>query len=189
MGRRTLVVTHGVLLAASLAGAVLTSRASDWDPVGLVVLLAALAIASDTMAIETASMRLTGSFIALVLAMVVLGPAPAVAIGLLTVATDAPRLRGKPAALLSNASTFSVFPLAGGLAARALNIEGGDAVNQALGVAAVFAGVNLLNFLLIAVPHIWTDGVPLGRSMRTILVPLMPSEALAGALTVISAAT
>ena len=49
---------HGLLLAASLAGAVVTSRASDWDPAGLVVLLAALAIASDAMAIETASMRL-----------------------------------------------------------------------------------------------------------------------------------
>ena len=34
---------HGLLLAASLAGAVVTSRASDWDPAGLVVLLAALA--------------------------------------------------------------------------------------------------------------------------------------------------
>jgi putative nucleotidyltransferase with HDIG domain len=189
MGRRTLVVTHGLLLAASLAGVALTSRASDWDPAGLVVLLTALAIASDAMAIETASMRLTGSFIALVLAMVVLGPAPAVAIGLLTVATDARRLRDKPAALLSNASTFSVFPLAGGLAARALHVDGGDGVNQAIGVAAVFAGVNVLNFLLIAVPHVWTDGVPLGRSVRTILVPLLPSEALAGALTVISAAT
>ena len=120
--------------------------------------------------------------------MVVLGPAPAVAIGLLTVATDARPLRDKPAALLSNASTFAVFPLAGGLAARALHVDGGDGVNQALGLRAS-RRVNLLNFLLIAVPHIWTDGVPLGRSMRTILVPLMPSEALAGALTVISAAT
>jgi putative nucleotidyltransferase with HDIG domain len=189
MGRRTLVAAQTVLLVASLAIVGLTSHASDWQPAELVVLLAALAIASDAMAIETASMRLTGSFIALVLAMVLLGPAPAVAIGLLTVAIDARRLRGKPALLLANASTFTVFPLAGGLGARALGLEDADELTLALGVAGVYVGVNLLNFLLIAVPHIWTDGVPLGRSLRTILVPLMPSEGLACSLTVVTAAT
>ena len=60
MGRRTLVVTHALLLAASLAGAVMTSRAADWHPFGLVVLLAALSLASDAMAIETANLVAAG---------------------------------------------------------------------------------------------------------------------------------
>jgi putative nucleotidyltransferase with HDIG domain len=189
MGRRTLVVAQSMMLTTALVVVVLTWRASDWDPIGLVAFLAALAIASDAMAIETASMRLTGSFIALVLAMVLLGPSPAVAIGLLTVAVDVPRLKDRPTALLANASTFAVFPLVGGLAARGLNLGDADGVNQAIGVAAVFAGVFLLNFLLIAVSHVWTDGVPLLGSIRKILLPLLPSEALAGALTIATAAT
>jgi putative nucleotidyltransferase with HDIG domain len=91
--------------------------------------------------------------------------------------------------LLANASTFAVFPLAGGLAARALNLDEVEGVSLAVGVAAVFVGVFLLNFLLIAVPHVWTDGLPLLGSIRKILVPLLPSEALAGALTVATTAT
>src|SRR5690348_9596570 len=118
MGRRTLVVTQSLMLAAALVAAVVTWRASDWEPIGLVAFLAVLAIASDAMAIETSSMRLTGSFIAIVLAMVLLGPSPAVAIGLLTVAVDVPRLKSRPSALVANASTFAVFPIVGGLAAR-----------------------------------------------------------------------
>ena len=53
MGRRTLVVAQIALLATSLVVVVTTSRASDWTPVGLVVLLAGIAVASDAMAIET----------------------------------------------------------------------------------------------------------------------------------------
>jgi putative nucleotidyltransferase with HDIG domain len=189
MGRRTLVVAHSIMLAAALAVVVSTWHASDWQPIGLVLFLAGLAVASDAMAIETASMRLTGSFIAIVLAMVLLGPSPAVAIGLLTVAVDVPRLKARPSALMANASTFAVFPLVGGLAARALDLGAVEGADQVVGVAVVFAGVFLLNFLLIAVPHIWTEGVPLTRSVRTILVPVLPSEGLGCALTVATAVT
>jgi putative nucleotidyltransferase with HDIG domain len=189
MGRRTLVAAQTLLFATSLAIVALSSRASDWHPVEIVVLLAALAVASDATAIVTASMRLTGSFIALVLAMVLLGPAPAVAIGLLTIGVDAVRMRTPWSSVLTNVAAYATFPLAGGLAARALDLGAADDVLFAFGVAGLYAGVNVFNFLLIAVPHIWTDGVPLRRAVRTILVPLAPSEALAGALTVITAAT
>lgn len=189
MGRRTLVAAQSIMLTTALVVVVLTSHAADWQPAGLVAFLAILAIASDAMAIETASMRLTGSFIAIVLAMVLLGPAPAVAIGLLTVAVDVPRLKDRPTALLANASTFAVFPLAGGLMARALKLDTVDGLDQAIGVAAVFAAAFLLNFLLIAISHVWTDDVPLVGSITKILLPLLPSEGLGCALTVAAAAT
>ncbi len=189
MGRRTLVAVQSIMLTTALVVVVLTSHASDWQPAGLVAFLAVLAVASDAMAIETASMRLTGSFIAIVLAMVLLGPAPAVAIALLTVAVDVPRLKDRPSALIGNASTYAVFPLLGGLVARAFNLSAEDGLDQAVGVGVVFAGVFILNFLLIAVPHIWTDGRSLGTSFTKILVPLLPSEGLGCALTIAAAAT
>jgi putative nucleotidyltransferase with HDIG domain len=187
MGRRTLVVAQVALLASSLAGAVMTSRASDWTPIVLLLVLAVLAVVSDAMAIETKVLRLSGSFISLVLAMALLGPAPAVAIGVLTIAVDCLRLRLRPTEALSNICAYAVFPLAGGLAVRALHLDDTDAVNFALGVFAVFAGTNALNFLLIAIPWVVNHGGRMSTALRTMFVPMLPSEALAGALAVATA--
>ena len=57
MGRRTLVVAQFALLASSLAVVVATTRASDWQPVELVALLAIISVLSDQMAIETKALR------------------------------------------------------------------------------------------------------------------------------------
>src|SRR4051812_9383130 len=88
MGRRTLVTAHVLLLTASLTGAVLTTRASDWEPVTLVVLLAALSLISEAVVVETRGLRLSGAFISIVMAMTLCGPAPAVAITLLSTVPD-----------------------------------------------------------------------------------------------------
>ena len=189
MGRRTLAVAQIALLASSLAVVVSTTHASDWQPTGLVVLLAGIAIASDAMAIETKALRLTGSFVALVLAMALLGPGPAVAIGLLTVIPDAIRLRRQPALVLANVSAYATFPLAGALAVRALHLDGASDMDFALAVSVVFAGVNILNFLLIAVPMVALSGGSIWSAVRNIYVPILPSEALAAALAVGTAAT
>jgi putative nucleotidyltransferase with HDIG domain len=189
MGRRTLAVAQIALLASSLVVVVTTTHASDWQPTGLVVLLAGIAIASDAMAIETKSLRLTGSFVALVLAMALLGPAPAVAIGLLTVIPDAIRLRSQPALVLANVSAYATFPLAGALAVRALHLDGASDMDFALAVSVVFAGVNILNFFLIAVPMVALSGGSIWSAVRNIYVPILPSEALAAALAVGTAAT
>jgi putative nucleotidyltransferase with HDIG domain len=189
MGRRTLAVAQIALLASSLVVVVASTHASDWQPTGLVVLLAGIAIASDAMAIETKSLRLTGSFVALVLAMALLGPGPAVAIGLLTVIPDAIRLRSQPALVLANVSAYATFPLAGALAVRALHLDGASDMDFALAVSVVFAGVNILNFFLIAVPMVALSGGSIWSAVRNIYVPILPSEALAAALAVGTAAT
>ena len=61
--------------------AVATSEAAQWQPVELVGLLAVLVIGSDFMTLEAKRFRISGSFLGLVLAMALLGPAPAVAMG------------------------------------------------------------------------------------------------------------
>jgi putative nucleotidyltransferase with HDIG domain len=189
MGRRTLVATQVLLLVASLAGAALSSRASDWQPLSLLALLTVLAIVSDAIAISTRSLRLSGAFISLVLAMALLGPGPAVGIGLLTVAIDTWRSRLTFSALLANASAYAAFPLAGALMVRALELRGADNVDFALGVFAVFAATNALNFFLVAAPRCITHGVRFRDQVRVMFVPMLPSEALAGALSVAIAVT
>jgi putative nucleotidyltransferase with HDIG domain len=190
MGRRTLFAGQSVLLATTLVVVAVTSHASDWQPTGLVVLLAAIAVASDTMAIETKTMRLTGSFVALVLAMALLGPGPAVAIGLLTMVIDAVRTQPrKPAAtIFTNLVAYATFPLVGGLAVRALDLANADSATFALWISVIFGVVNILNFLLIAIPLGHGSGRSLWSDLCT-LVPILPSEALAAALAVATATT
>jgi putative nucleotidyltransferase with HDIG domain len=187
MGRRTLVVAQVALLTASVVGAVMTSRAGDWTPIVMVVVLAALAVVSDAMAIETKVLRLSGSFISLVLAMALLGPAPAVMIGLLTVTVDRKRHHLRWWEALSNIAAYAAFPLVGGLLFRAMNLDDAEPLNFAFGIFGVFAFTNTLNFLLIALPWVANGGGKLTTGFRTMFVPMLPSEALAGALAVVTA--
>jgi putative nucleotidyltransferase with HDIG domain len=189
MARRTLAAAQVLLLTASITAAVATSRASDWEPTTLVVLLAALAVISDLIAIETRSLRLSGAFISLVVAMALLGPGAAVGIGLLTTAVDAWRNRLRATALLANASAYAAFPLFGALLVRFMDLDSATDVDFGLGVFAVFALTNALNFVLVAAPRCVTHGASFTEQVRTMFVPMLPSEALAGALAVAIAIT
>ena len=64
-------------------------RRATGAPIELVLLLLVLAIGSDVLTIEFRGIRVSGSFLALVLAMALLGPAPAAAIGVAATAIDA----------------------------------------------------------------------------------------------------
>ncbi len=76
--------------ARALAAAALTSRAEDWAPISLVGLLFVLAAGSEgLLSFELKGLRLSASFLALVLAMALLGPAPAAAIGVACSLVDA----------------------------------------------------------------------------------------------------
>src|SRR4051812_12268827 len=115
---RVVPVAHAALLAIAFAGIALTSRVADWQPLELTVLLAVLAIVSDAMEVQVKGLRLSGSFVALVLAMALLGPAPAAAIGIVTIFCDMARRPGPPALMLANLTTYATFPLVGGLILR-----------------------------------------------------------------------
>jgi len=189
-GRLTLA-GHGLLLAAALAAACFTSRQADWQPVNLVVLLAVLAVVSDAFPISARGMRLTGSFIALVLAMALLGPAPAAAIGVLAICVDTTRSPpASPVFTLSNFSTYAVFPLVGGLLVRWAQTSGDPgAIQFGLIVLAVFLATNLLNFGLIAVTYRLALQRSFADQVRSILIPVLPAEAAAATLAVIIAVT
>jgi putative nucleotidyltransferase with HDIG domain len=162
----------------------LTSRSADWEPVTLVVLLGALAVFSDALSIETRGQRLSGSFIALVLAMAFLGPAPAVTIALLTILVDAVRERLSPARTLSNLVTYALFPLAGGLLARLAHDLGAhpDALTYGFVVFGIYLATITLNFVLTAIGgRLWL-GYPVGPQFRRVLLPLLPSELAAATL-------
>jgi putative nucleotidyltransferase with HDIG domain len=182
--RTTLIGVQLCVLTAALIATALTSQTSDWEPAGLVALLAVLALVSDALTIETKGQRLSGSFIALVLAMVFLGPAPAVAIALLTIGVDAVRARPPLVCVVNNFVTYALFPLAGGLLAR-LAVELGanpDAFTYGFVVFGIYVATNVLNFALTALGGRVLLGHSLGAQVRGILIALLPMETAAATL-------
>jgi putative nucleotidyltransferase with HDIG domain len=185
----SLVVAETVLLAVVSVVAVLTSSAEDWQPPELVAILLVLALVTDRFAVSHHGQRISGSFLALVLAMALLGPAPAAAIGVIAVLVDHLRARNPLPRLITNLVTFATFPLVGGLLFEWLEPSvDQEGAGFPLLVLAVFFVTNLLNFLMIAGDHSLHTGASLAGQFRAIFVPVLPSEIISALLCALVAA-
>jgi putative nucleotidyltransferase with HDIG domain len=187
MSRRStaLITAEGALLVVAVGVAALSSTQDDWDPIGLVLVLTALALGSDLFAVSHEGQRISGSFLALVLAMTLAGPAPAVAIGVTSVIVDHAIARNPLPRLITNLATFATFPLVGGLLARgatdAFDIDPAGAGFPLL-VLAVFMVTIVLDFLMIAGDHCFHERASLAQEFRAIFVPVLPSELISALL-------
>ena len=178
---------EAILLGVAIGVAALTSTTADWHPPALVAVLLALAFATDLFAVSYGGQRISGSFLALVLAMALLGPAPATAIGIASVLFDHVRARNPLPLLLANLTAFASFPLVGALIVDAADVDRGSAAFPLL-VIGVFMVTNLLNFLIIGGHHAFAARVPLAGEFRKIFVPVLPSEVLSAVLCALVAA-
>src|SRR5215208_6508617 len=187
--KRLLACEILVLVVAGVVAA-LTSTAADWRPIELFAVLLALALFSDLLAVRHGAQRISGSFLALVLAMALLGPAPAATIGVATVLVDQLRARNPLPRLITNLATYATFPLIGGLliegVASALDLEQDD-LGFFLLVFGTFLVVNVLNFLGIAGDYVFHTRGSLTREFRTIFVPVLPSATVGALLCVLVA--
>jgi putative nucleotidyltransferase with HDIG domain len=185
---------HGPILAAqlavlSIAGAVaaLTSNAADWQPFELMALLLVLAVGSEALTIEVRGVRMSGSFLALVLAMALLGPAPAAAIGAAAAIFDWVATRGGVWRLLSNVSIYAAFPVVGGLIIEAFVGESATGREDALGFAAlvllVFMVTNALNFVMVGFVLSASGVIRFRDSVRSVYIKMLPSEFATALLT------
>src|SRR3954449_560671 len=178
---------EAALLAAATLIAALSSTAADWQPAGLVAILLALAVVADLFVVSHGGQRISGSFLALVLAMALLGPAPAVAIGVASVLADHVRARNPPARLLTNLAAFATFPLVGALLVRWADVPQHSGWFPVL-VFGVFLVTNLLNFVIIAGDHAVHARVSLAGEFQSIFLPVLPSELISGLLCALVAA-
>jgi putative nucleotidyltransferase with HDIG domain len=178
-------VQASLLLAAALAGALL-SEADDWDSIALFGLLLGLACASELFRLRTKRFFISASFLAIVLAMTLLGPTPAAVIGVSVMLVNVATRRTGWRATLNNLSTYAVFALVGGAVFEALGgpgLHSDDKAGYVALIVAVFLAMNLLNFLLIAVDIAVVDGQPVHRSLLSIYLPVMPVELAVATLT------
>ncbi len=174
-------------LFAIVAVAVWQAPVADWD-LGLFAILLGFSIFSDLTSASTGrKIRISGSFLALVLSMVFLGGAPAALIGVVTIGIGWLRWREETHYFINNLLTYSVFPLAGGIAFH-------DAVQRTgvtetdPGFYALVFGVFLLalaiNFSMIASYACYLERTSFASKVRTALFPLLPSELMAALMAV-----
>ncbi len=194
MSRRQglILAAQTAVLVAAVFAAVRTSEVADWQPATLVLLLFSLAVVSDVLTVDFRGVRVSGSFLAIVLAMVLLGPAPAAAMGASASLIDAILSKRTWDRGLNNVVTWAVFPLVGGLMAEAIaghHLVDDDPLGLALTVVAVFMATNILNFLMVAGFHRASYGSSIRRNLGSVYVTVLPSEFATSLLTAVIAYT
>jgi putative nucleotidyltransferase with HDIG domain len=170
------------LVAALIVGA-LTTTSEDWHPLWLAGTLLGFALGSHVLALPTRNIRVTGSFSAIVLAMAVLGPAPAMTIGLVCVLVDQVSKRHEVRYFLSNLFTYAAFPLIGGLVLRALEPQIPGQGGFVAVVLLVFVLSNFLNFVFIYGYVVYADGRSWRKGLKEVYLPVLPVEVATGVLT------
>jgi putative nucleotidyltransferase with HDIG domain len=175
------------VLCSAIAISVATSTAADWSPIELIVLLFILAVGSDLLTVEVRALRVSGAFLAIVLAMALLGPAAACAIGALSALIDGIASRRPWRKALSNVAIWAFFPTVGALLAGAMLSDATPSADEALSFAGVvlvvFMASNLLNFVLIATFHSLQYGSSLIDTTRNVYLTVLPTEFASGLLT------
>ena len=189
MTRRQGPILAGVIaaLVTAACATVALSHSSDWEPAALVGLLLVLCIGSDAMTVEVRNVRITGSFLAIVLAMALLGPAPAAVIGGTASLVDALIARRPVDNALMNIANYMIFPLVGGVMIHEtsgdLEAGGGDGLAFAALVLAVFMVTNFINFTLVAVFNKAKHGTSYRLAVMTVYKNVLPSEFAAALFT------
>ncbi len=179
-----------VLLCAVAVIAVLGASSAHWDP-ALLGLLLGFTVVSDMVATEMEpGLKVSGSLLALVLAMVLLGGPPAALLGVLGILAGWVRWREAPDDFLNNLVTYATFPLVGGLLFHGVTDSAGitpaDASFYPL-VFATFLVALAINFTMICAYSCYIARSPFSSKVRTALLPVLPSE-LAAALMAVGVA-
>lgn len=180
-------------LAAAAGLAVAAAGTASWS-LPLLVSLFAFAVVSDLWAIDTTAnpsdkhrLLMSGSFIALVLAMVLLGGTPAALIGVGTILVGHVRFGERRDLFVNNLVAYAWFPLLGGIGFDAVRDATGAQVDKPIYyalVGGVFFVALAVNFVVIAGYNCYLDGTPLRVKARRALLPVLQWDLVAAALAV-----
>jgi putative nucleotidyltransferase with HDIG domain len=184
-GLSTALMAIGVVVA--VAAAVWQAPNGDWDWALFGTLLSFSAF-SDLMSIETESrLKVSGSYLALVLAIVFLGGTPAALIGIFAILIGWLRFREGLPDLLVNAFTFMTTPLVVGVVFHevigAAGITTADLAFYVLVFGAFATGI-AMNFAMIGAYTCYVDRSSIVEKAREVMIPLLPSELAAALMSV-----
>jgi len=186
--RRLAWAAEALLLAGTVVAAAWLSRPDEWHPFALVALLLVIALGGEWFTVETGHGVLSASLGAMVLAMGLLGPAPAAVCGIAAIGLHSAVGRRPPSQWLTNFAAFGVAAFAAGLIVRvaAGDVAGKHSQHMAqslvfglilLGALFVLLGVN---FALFALDLHAKEGRPFKRLVQELFLPLLPGELAVG---------
>jgi putative nucleotidyltransferase with HDIG domain len=182
-----------LLLAGTVAAAAIYGQADEWHPLSLVIPLMLLSLAGEWFSVQIRSGEISASLIAIVLAMGLLGPVPAAAIGIAAMVFSSAVRRVSWFRWLSNLTSFAVVPFVGGSIVRALgglepagSPHAVDTFTFGLILFAAFVVSTALAFLLYVAVDKVDDNTPIVRGIRELL-PILPGELAAGMLATVLA--
>jgi putative nucleotidyltransferase with HDIG domain len=182
---RAALALEAIALALACALAISLTPSADWD-LGLLFSLLALSVVSDLSAIDAATSRVkvSASFLAIVLAIVFLGSAPAALIGVATTVAVWARRPYPAHYFLFNLVAFAWFPLAAGIVfhemVAATGVDAGAGSFYLL-VVGLFSLALALNFAMIGAYASYVERSSFAAKVRRVFLPVLPSE-LASAL-------
>jgi signal transduction histidine kinase len=173
-------VLYALLLAAVLVVAALTSEASAWQPVSLVVALTVVMVLADVAVVWSRRLRVSAGLLVQTTIMALLGPAPAVAISVGSILViDALIFRVEPIRTIRNLAIVSVLGLAGGLMFEVLRDVLGISTEDpvyALLVLPVYLVLSFANLVMAVVGHPYIPREDWARTIRESGLPALPRE-------------
>ena len=180
----------GLALAGVVSIAVWRAPHAHWDWALFGTLLAFSAF-SDVMSIETESrLRISANFLALIIGIVFLGGTPAALMGAVSILVGWLRFREDFHNLLVNVLTFTSFPLLVGIGFQELLTATGTTSADPAFYVYVFGAFTcglLMNFVMIAADTCYIERSSFLSKIRTVMIPMLPSE-LAAALMAVGVA-
>jgi putative nucleotidyltransferase with HDIG domain len=166
-------------LGLTAAVAVWRAPEADWDLALFAVLLSFATFSYLTAVATESKLRVSGAFLAIVLAMVFLGGTPAALIGITAnVVGWLFRWRDTPDLLLCNVLTYAAFPLIGGIAFHELVVGNGIHPSDWVFYLCVFGLFQLalaINFMMIAGYGCYVERATFASKLR-VLPAVLPSE-------------
>ncbi len=174
------LVVNGLALTVAAITVVLTAGTTRWSPLPLVMILV-FAIASDLTSVDAGMIKLkiSGSFLATMLAAVLFGAGAGAIVGAATVLCGRLRWREPFHYTLDNLATYAWFPLGSGLffhATVGLAHSNPHAVSYYLLVLVTFVVALGLNFVGIVGYRCYLERSSLVHKVHDILLPVLSAE-------------
>ena len=187
MSRR--IAIRVAIFACVIAATALTSEATDWEPISLVLALAAALIAADAASVAARRIRISAGLMVQTTIMALLGPGPAVVAATVSTLVEARLHRVRVLAVLNNLALFGLLGLIGGLMfellADSFGINRTDTAYAVLTLPC-YVVLSALNLLLVVGLHPYLAPGTRLRAVRETALPSLPLEAINAVLTAVA---
>ncbi len=183
---KSAAVLQLLAIAGGITLALFTQDLDRWH-IGTLIAIVTFALVSELTPVKiNERFYISGSFLGIILAVVVLGGGAGAAIGVLTIVVGWFRLRVAAHYFRNNVVNFLWFPLLTGLFFEGLkgllNIQAHSLASYLLVFVAFVFGLGV-NYVIAAGYQCWLDGSSFVEKTRHTLVPVLPAELFCGLLT------